>query len=194
MVPNNLFFTKGVGRHREKLSSFELALRDAGIEKYNLVTVSSIYPPNCKVVSKEEGVKHLRPGGIVHCVMARESTNENNRLVAASIGCAIPAEQDAYGYLSEHHSHGETNEFAGDYAEDLAASMLATTLGIEFDPDLAWDEREKIYKMSEKIVRTRNMTQSAEGKRDLWTTVVAAAVFVDYDKSSLANNGSISNQ
>lgn len=188
MVPNKVFFTKGVGVHKEKLASFELALRTAGLAYCNLVLVSSIYPPGCKRISKEDGVKLLRPGEIVFCVYDRESSNEPNRLVAASVGVAIPADENQHGYLSEHHSFGETDEKAGEYAEDLAASMLATTLGIEFNPDTAWDEREQIFKMSEKIVRTTNITQSAIGNKDgLWTTVFAAAVFVNDDNANNEN-------
>jgi len=182
LVPKKIFFTKGVGVHKEKLASFELALRDAGIAQCNLILVSSIFPPGCKKVAKEEGVKLLRPGEIVFCVYDREATNEPNRLIAASVGVAIPADPEQHGYLSEHHAYGETEEKAGEYAEDLAASMLATTLGIEFNPDTAWDEREQLFKMSGKIVRTSNLTQSAIGNKDgLWTTVFAAAVFVDDD-------------
>lgn len=178
-LAKNIFFTKGVGRHKEYLQSFELALRDAGISSYNLNYVSSIYPPNCKKITKEEGLKCLEHGQIVYTVLARASTNEPNRLIVASIGVAQPADSNQFGYLSEHHSYGETDEKAGDYAEDLAASMLASTLGIEFDPTTAWDEREKIFKMSGKIVKTSNYTQSAEGdKNGMWTTVVAAAVLV----------------
>lgn len=185
MIPKKLFFTKGVGRHKERLASFELALRDAGIEKFNLVSVSSILPPNCKIIPKEKGLQELKAGEIVHCVMARIETDEANRLVATSIGCAIPNEQNMYGYLSEHHSFGDTEQKAGEYAEDLAASMLATTLGLEFDPDKSWDEREQEYKLSGKIVRTRNTTQSAIGQKGLWTTVIAVAVFVNGEENSL---------
>ena len=182
MVPKRVFFTKGVGVHREKLASFELALRNAGLAHCNLVLVSSIYPPGCKIIPREEGLKVLRPGEIVFAVYDRESTNEPNRLIAASVGLAIPADPSMHGYLSEHHAFGETDEKAGEYAEDLAASMLATTLGIEFDPELDWDEREQIFKMSGKIVRTTNITQSAVGNKDgLWTTVFAAAVFINDD-------------
>src|SRR6185503_19505564 len=185
MIPKKIFYTKGVGVHREKLASFEMALRVAGLAHCNLVLVSSIFPPGCKVVSKEEGLKALRPGEIVFAVYDRESTNEPNRLIAASVGVAIPADPSMHGYLSEHHSFGETDEKAGEYAEDLAASMLATTLGIEFDPELDWDEREHLFKMSEKIVRTSNITQSAVGNKDgLWTTVFAAAVFINDDNAS----------
>ncbi len=179
MTPSKVFFTKGKGVAKEQLASFELALRSAGIEKFNLVSVSSIFPPNCQKVSKEKGLKLLSPGEIVYCVMARNCTNEPNRLMAASIGCAIPSDCKQYGYLSEHHSFGETINKVSEYTEDLAATMLATTLGINFDPDVAWDEREKVFKMSGKIVRTTNITQTATGdKKGLWTTVVAAAILI----------------
>ncbi|HEY4510379.1 MAG TPA: arginine decarboxylase, pyruvoyl-dependent [Candidatus Paceibacterota bacterium] len=178
-IPKKMFFTKGVGRHKEHLSSFEMALRDAGIAEFNLVTVSSIFPPNCKRISREEGKKYLSPGEVVFCVMARNATNEPNRLISASIGLAQPADNNQYGYLSEHHPFGETEQKAGDYAEDLAATMLATTLGLEFNPDAAWDEREQVYKSSGKIFKTTNITQSAEGHKDgLWTTVIASAVLI----------------
>ncbi|MFH0963846.1 MAG: arginine decarboxylase, pyruvoyl-dependent [Planctomycetota bacterium] len=178
-VPTHIFFTKGVGKHREKLASFELALRSAGIEKFNLVRVSSIFPPACKAIAKAIGLRKLRPGQIVFVVMAEAATNEPNRLMAASIGLAVPKNRSHYGYLSEHHSFGETEKKAGDYAEDLAATMLATTLGIPFDPDKNYDERREVYRMSGEIVASRNITQSTECDKDgLWTTVVAAAVLI----------------
>ncbi|HID71450.1 MAG TPA: arginine decarboxylase, pyruvoyl-dependent [Thermoplasmata archaeon] len=179
MIPKKIFFTKGVGVHRDKLASFELALRNAGIEKCNLVSVSSILPPKCKIIPRKEGIKLLKPGQITYCVMAKNETNEANRLISASIGLAVPAKKSNYGYLSEHHAFGETAKKSGDYAEDLAATMLATTLGIPFDSDEAWDERKKVYKSSGYIFKTSNITQSARGNKEgLWTTVLAAAVFI----------------
>jgi len=120
----------------------------------------------------------MQPGDITYCVMSRNSSDEPRRLIAASVGCAIPADRSAYGYISEHHAFGQTSREAGDYAEDLAAGMLATTLGIDFDIDASWDEKEEIFKISGKIVRTRNVTQSAIVKSSGHTSVVAAAVFV----------------
>jgi arginine decarboxylase len=178
-VPSKIFFTKGVGKHKDYLSSFEASLRSAGIEKCNLVNVSSIYPPNCKKISKEEGLKEIQPGQITFSVIARNSTNEPNRLIAASIGAAIPSDKSNYGYLSEYHPFGVKEKLAGDYAEDLAAQMLATTLGVEFNAEADWNEREDVFKMSDKIVRTFNITQTAEGDRTgLWTTVIAAAILL----------------
>ena len=177
-VPKIIFLTKGKGLHKDYLTSFELALRDAEIADLNLVSVSSIKPPQCKIVSRQEGRKYLMPGQIVFTILARSSTNEPNRLIAASIGLARPADDAQHGYLSEHHSTGETAQKAGDYA-DMAMEMLATTLGLPNDPTLAWDQREEQWKLSGKIYKTQNITQSAEGNKDgLWTTVVSAAILI----------------
>ena len=178
-VPKRVFLTKGVGRHRDKLSSFEAALRDGGIAACNLVRVSSILPPGCKFISRSQSREYLSPGEITFLVLSENSTNEAHRLIGASIGVAVPKERNQHGYLSEYHSFGETESRAGDYAEDLAAQMLATTLGVEFDPSTGYDERKEIWKISGKIYRTLNVTQTAIGdKRGLWTTVVAAAVLL----------------
>lgn len=179
-VPKEMFFTKGVGKHKNNLESFELALRDAGIAACNLVKVSSIMPPGCKLISKEEGLQKLLPGQITFCVMAEQRCDEPNRLICSGIGLAIPAESnEQHGYISEHHGFGMTSHQISDYVEDMAASMLASTLGVEFDPNLAYDQRKEIYQMSGKIVRTKSFVQTAEcDKSGLWTTVVTAVVFL----------------
>ena len=175
-VPKIMFLTKGKGLHKDYLTSFELALRNAEIADLNLVSVSSIKPSNCKIVSRQEGRKHLMSGQVVFTVLARSSTNEPNRLIAASVGLASPADNTQYGYLSEHHSTGETAQRAGDYAEDMAMEMLASTLGL---PSLTWNQREEQWKLSGKIYKTQNITQSAQGNKDgLWTTVISAAILI----------------
>ena len=178
LMPKEMFFTKGVGRHVQKLQSFELALRDAGIEKQNLVRVSSIYPTSCRIIVAKEGIAKLRPGAITFVVLAEAATEEPNRLICAGIGLAIP-KNHAYGYIAEHHGYGMTEKRTEDLVEDMSATMLATTLGVPFEAEKAWDEREQEYKASGEIVKTRSFVQTAEGdKAGLWTTVVAAAVFI----------------
>ncbi len=179
LVPKKVFLTKGVGKDKEKLTSFERALRNAGIAQFNIVSISSIFPPNCKLISKNTGLSQLESGQIVYAVISRNCTNEPHRLITASVGMAIPKNKDQYGYLSEHEGFGETDDKAGDYAEDMAATMLATIIGVEFDPDSSYDEKKEIWKMSNRIVKTANITQSAIGdKNGLWTSVIAAAVFI----------------
>lgn len=179
MIPTTIFLTKGVGKHKEKLGSFEFALRNAGIAFCNLVHVSSIFPPGCKLVSRKAGLEKVKPGQITFCVLSRIETNEPNRLIASSIGVAIPKDKNMYGYLSEHTAYGQTREKAGDYAEDLAAGMLASIMGSEFDVNSSYDVKKEIWRISGKIVKTQNVVQSAEGnKNGLWTTAIAAAIML----------------
>ncbi len=179
MIPQEIFFTRGVGRHKLKLQSFEAALRNAGIAICNLVSVSSIFPAGCKIIPRNKGIQKLRAGEITYVVMARSETDEPGRRCCAGVGLAVPASGHNYGYISEFHGHGKTKLEVANLVEDMAATMLATTLGIEFDPEKAYDERKEIYRMSGKIVKTRAEVQVADAKKEgEWTTVVAAAVFI----------------
>lgn len=183
MIKKHMFFTGGIGVHREKLISFELALRDAGIAHLNLVRVSSIFPPNCEIIecSKENIDRYLSPGEITFCVLSENSTNEQDRLISASIGVAMPRDRNHYGYLSEHHAFGLGEKEAGLYAEDLAAYMLGTTLGLNLghtmDVDPLWHNESASFVLGDLIVKPFNITKVAHGTAGLWTTVIAVAVF-----------------
>ena len=178
-VPTGAFFTTGMGVHKERLASFEMALRDAGIEHQNLVYVSSIFPPHCRLLTRKQGLAYLPPGRVTYVVLSRNDTDEPGRVITAAVGMARPRDPSRYGYLSEHHAFGQTVKAAGDYAEDLAATMLGSTLGIEVDPDLAWNEREEAYKMSGQMVDSKSIVQSAKGNaKGHWTTVLTAAVLL----------------
>lgn len=177
-IATHFFLTRGVGVHRERLTAFEYALRDADIEQQNIVTISSILPPGCIEIDRAEGVATLRPGEITFCVLARIETSEPGRRIHASIGLARPADPAMYGYISEHHDFGMTEAESGDYSEDLAASMLASTLGIDFDPNAAWNERKAVYQSSDLIIGSKSITAAAAGDASgRCTCAVAAAVF-----------------
>jgi len=181
LVPKEMFFTKGVGFHKNNLQSFEEALRDAGIAGFNLVRVSSIYPPHCKIVSRNVGLSRLKPGEIVFCVLAECRNNEPNRLACAGIGLALPSNEEQHGYISEHHGFGMTQKACGDYVEDMAATMLATTQGIDLDPSTDYNERKQIYNAQKLVVKTKAVVQTVEGEKSgLWTSCVAAAVLIPY--------------
>ena len=179
LVAKELFLTRGIGVHEDKLTSFEYALRDAGIAGTNIVLISSIFPPKAKLIPKKEGLKKIKPGQILFTIYSRNQTNEPHRLVSASVGIAQPKDTSKYGYLSEYESFGQDERKTGDYAEDIAAQMLASSLGIPFDIDKSWDEKRQQWTISGQIYKTKNITQSAKGNKDgKWTTVFAAAVLV----------------
>lgn len=179
LVAKKLFLTRGKGVHEDRLTSFEYALRDAGIAGTNLVLISSIFPPKARLVSRKSGLREIKPGQILFTIYSKNQTNEPHRLCAASVGLARPKDDSRYGYLSEYESFGQTLAQAGDYAEDIAAQMLASSLGIPFDVDKNWDERKQQWSISGQIYNTHNITQSARGDKDgRWTTVFAAAVLL----------------
>ncbi|MBT3446166.1 arginine decarboxylase, pyruvoyl-dependent [bacterium] len=179
MVPKFAFSTKGRGTGKEKLTSFEMALRDASIATYNLVKVSSIMPPNCKIINKKEGLKKLSPGQIVFVVLSECSTNEPGRKISSSVGIALPDDRSQHGYLSEHHAYGQSKKESGEFAEDLAAYMLATTLGAPFDSNKNYNEQKDIWKISGHTVTTQEITSFAEGPANKdWITVVTAIVLI----------------
>ena len=179
LVAKKLFLTKGKGVHEDRLTSFEYALRDAGIAGTNLVLISSIFPPNAKLISRKEGLKLIKPGQILFTIYSKNQTNEPHRMCAASVGIAQPKDRSRYGYLSEYESFGQNEVQAGDYAEDIAAQMLASSLGIPFDVDKAWNEKRQQWSISGEIYKTKHITQATKGDKDgKWTTVFAAAVLV----------------
>ena len=179
LVAKKLFLTKGVGVAEDKLTSFEYALRNAGIAGTNIVLISSIFPPNAKLIPRKDGLKLIKPGQVLFTIYSRNQTNEPQRLISASVGIAQPKDRSKYGYLSEYDAFGKTETVAGDYAEDIAAQMLASSLGIPFDIDKSWDEKRQQWTISGKIYKTKNITQTAKGdKKGRWTTVFAAAVLI----------------
>ena len=179
LVAKKLFLTKGVGVADDKLTSFEFALRNAGIAGTNIVLISSIFPPQAKLISRKDGLKLIKPGQVLFTIYSRNQTNEPHRLVSASVGIAQPKDSSKYGYLSEYESFGQDERKTGDYAEDIAAQMLASSLGIPFDIDKSWDEKRQQWTISGQIYKTKNITQAAKGNKDgKWTTVFAAAVLI----------------
>ncbi len=186
LVPKCFFLTRGKGTAKDKLHSFELALRDAGISPYNLVKVSSIIPPGCRQISKEEGLKKLSPGGIVFCVLSENFTNEKSRIIGSSVGIALPADPLQVGYISEHHSTGESEIECGIHAEYLAAIMLITLMGKDVEHHEIFERRRKKkdhYKLEvghlQEVEKTMHICQVMDGcDNSRWCSTVAAAVLV----------------
>jgi arginine decarboxylase len=152
--------------------SFEMALRDAGIAHLNLLKVSSIVPPRCQRVEREEGLRYVRPGQIVPVVMAEIATREPGRRIVASIGAALPRDDSRHGFLAEYQAFDQTEAEAARRAEHLAATMLLTALGYHEVP-------ESLRRAEDLPLTLWTATCSAEGQGgDVWTTVVAVAVLL----------------
>jgi len=155
LVPKKLFFTKGIGIADDPLLSFEYALRDARIEKFNLVAVSSIVPPNIKIVSIEEGLKHLKAGEVVFCVMSRFTSNKKGKEIFSSIGVALPEKKNVNGYITEYHGFYSRKEEG--HAKEMAKLMLESNLKVKAKENFEIFNKAKVKKC---------------------TTVISAAIFI----------------
>ncbi len=178
LLPVKVFLVRGKGQHKEKLVSFEKALREAGIAPYNLVRVSSIYPPHCRFVTKAAGLKLLKPGQILFVVLSENATDDPHRVITASIGMAVPDDPSHYGYLAEHSDVGKSAKEISLHTEYLAAEMLATKLGEKLKEPPTGKPAASFRVSNGLSLKTRSITQSAMGETGVWTTALAAAVLI----------------
>ncbi|MGQ4832293.1 MAG: pyruvoyl-dependent arginine decarboxylase [Candidatus Asgardarchaeia archaeon] len=172
LIPKKVFLTAGIGKHPTKLGSFERALRDAKIHAYNLVPVSSIIPPDAKIISKEEGIKYLVPGQILFVVLSRISSNAVGRRVVAAIGVAKDRDSSLHGYISEYSAYDIDPEQARKSAEYLATEMLATIKG-----ENSWDIKSEMPKFDNFDIRSIVTSAVVESEKE-WVTAIAAAVLI----------------
>ena len=178
LVPKKAYLTRGHGVHREPLVAFELALRDAGIAAQNLVAVSSILPPGCPLIVRQDGERYLQPGQILYVVLSRNDTTRHIGHLGASIGVAVPADARQHGFVSEYHSEGLSESAMNRHAEDLAATMLGTLQGIPLDPALDWEERTRVLAHAGTIRTRESISMVTDAADGVATCVLAACVFV----------------
>lgn len=177
-VPKKVFLTKGVGVHAERLNSFEEALRDAHISPMNLVMVSSIVPPHCKLVGVGEGLQMLSPGQITFCVMSKCESDEEGRLLASAVALLLPENDDDYGYISEYHGYGKKFEEVDEWVCDQAAELYASAKGFKINWKRAWSEEDSKYTLEKRRYTPEVVISVAEGIKGKWVTTIAAAVFI----------------
>src|SRR3989344_286771 len=165
LVPRFAFFVSGTGKHDDRLQAFDKALLSAGPLAHNLVTVSSILPAGCKIITPEEGFKLLTPGQITFCVMAKQDSNKKGKIASASVGMIRPGDSYQYGYISEFNATDKTEDEAKQIAERLAKEMYMAKLGIS----------EGALNKSEIL----NVTAAIEVTQDNeWVSAVAICIFV----------------
>ncbi len=178
LVPKAVFLTRGVGTHSERLNSFEEALREARISAYNLVTVSSIVPPDCHLLDIEQGLALLSPGQLTFSVMSRVDSDEEGRLMAAAVAILLPENPADYGYISEFHAYGMESEEVEDWVCDQAAELYASAKGLKINWKRAWSPEDEKYTLEERSFSPKYVVSMARGKKGKWVTAVAAAVFI----------------
>ena len=163
MIPKKLFLTKGKGFHKNKLQSFEIALRDAEIHQCNLVKVSSIIPPKCEIIARKEGLKSIKPGMVTYCVLSVCETKSFDEKIAAGIGLAYSDKKNVFGYIAEGMKHGKETTDLSKHVQKIATDMLKTVTN---------------DKVTNDVLHHKNVVQTCKGQKNKWATAVAAAVFL----------------
>jgi arginine decarboxylase len=180
IIPTRFFFVKGVGTHEKDMRAFEEALRDAGVHMCNLVKISSVIPPGCKRISTEEGKRRLRPGSVIHAVIAESQTNEPGQLVGAAIGMAQPKGRERFGYLTEVESAiGREAEDLQQDVEEMALENLVTEMGFKFDGDKIMRRGKKNYDIRGNKIAVDSIVETARGEEgNKYTVVFVAAIML----------------
>lgn len=121
--------SQGIGTGPTELSAFDQALVDAGVANFNLIYLSSVLPPDSKVVINKTADKPDGGwGDRLYVVMAQKRTSQRNQEVWAGIGW-IQDEDTKHGLLVEHEGHSKA-EVEADIKHSLEA--LAKNRGMKF--------------------------------------------------------------
>lgn len=180
IIPTKFFWTKGVGVHEKDMRAFEEALRDAGIHVCNLVKVSSVIPPGCKHISKEEGLKYIKPGQITFAIIAEAQTNEPGQIISCGIAKAQPKDQSEHGFLTEVESAiGRTAEDVEQDVTEMAIENLISQWNKKFDAEKVYRKGKKNYSVEGVDFSVDSIVQSAQGaEKNQYTVIVTVAVFI----------------
>ena len=168
IVPKKFFLTSGVGRSEDQLFSFELALRDAGVEGANIVPVTSICPPDCVELKCAKGINELgicgkHQGRIVFAVKSQVDifgAAKRSVVVSSSVAYARPTDKNSFGYFTEYH--GRKNAFTMQEKSVHYAKKMIESRGLSVDED-----------------NFGAITASAKTASGEWLVVVALAVLID---------------
>lgn len=88
------------------LNAFDHALLDAGVGDCNLIRLSSILPPGCQRVERQQ----LPYGALVPVAYADMTSSEVGAWISAAVSVAIPADPTLPGLIMEHHGFGRLVE------------------------------------------------------------------------------------
>ncbi len=187
LIPKFYFLTSGWGIHDYKLISFEYALRNAKCEKFNLVPVSSIIPPDCEKLNVEEGLKKLGTGEITFCVMSRMSTDEKNVPISAVIS-SVKEEHKNHGYFLENTD--SKAEFVDVIKETIKMTVSMTDLsklnvrnsnffeGISIlTDDNGISSSKGIHSIGSSKIEWQGISRCNTSKNK-WLTVLSIAIFI----------------
>jgi len=178
IVPKQMFFTKGVGYHRNKLQALNQRFVMPASRSATLLRYRASSRRNVRLSLRPRGSRNSKQGKSPSLFLPRGDSGTKPSGFCIRRSCTTEKQEAIRLYQRTPWFWPDSQE-GFDFAEDLAATMLASTLGIELDPDKDWNERKMVYQVGERQFVSRSTAQTARGHKDsLWTTVIACAVML----------------
>lgn len=129
-----IYLTTGQGTGKTQLSAFDSALQDAGVYNYNLITLSSVIPPNTTVIQQKYVTPEKDYGHRLYVVKAEHRSQETGKYIGAAIGWyQLP---DGRGVFVEHEAEGsDKNTVERTLKQDVLASLSDLCIHRNYPPD-----------------------------------------------------------
>ena len=105
-MPTRYFLASGTSEGYTSLNAFDGALLQAGIGNTNIVKMSSIVPPHCKLVAPIA----LPPGALVPAAYAAITSDVPGEIISAGVAVALPEDEDQNGLIMEYSAKGERHK------------------------------------------------------------------------------------
>lgn len=187
-IPARVFFVSGTATHQLERVALQRAMREAGVADCNLVKVSSLIPPEARIIPSAEGRRLLHPGNIVHAVIAQAQTNEPHQRISTAIAWAKPDRLDVPGYIAELEedlAKGKSAATAEMTVGEEALEIMAMRLRTKVDAKRAWERRgrSRTVRIGRTTVHTGSLSVSIVGPEEQdgespWAAAFVAAIYV----------------
>ncbi len=105
-TPTKYFLVSGAADGYTPLNAFDGALLQAGIGNTNLVKMSSIVPPHCKLVAPIA----LPLGALVPAAYASITSDVPGEMISAGVAVALPEDENKNGLIMEYSAKGERHK------------------------------------------------------------------------------------
>lgn len=182
-VPTRVFMTAGVGVHELERVAVQHAMRDAGVADSNMIKVSSVMAPGLRIISREEGIRLLRPGNMVCAVIAQGQTDQPHQRVTPALAWAQPEKKGVPGYIAEVEedlAKGMSEATATKQVGEEVLELMAMRLRVKIDAERLWENRgrERMVRIGGTRVRVGALCASTVGPEERDGKKLTAAAFV----------------
>jgi len=163
-VPRDYFKTTGVGESDIQIhaGSYHLALKEAGIERFNVMSYSSILPGIAREIPRPERLEH---GAVMETITAVASTTKGKRAAAGII----------YGWLYDKNTGQRYGGLVCEYNGNLGEKEVGKSLRMSLD-ELYFNGFSDKFELKDINLTTKSIVPKKK-----YGTALVALCFVNYE-------------